>query len=71
MFRVSGGALHHDELQLLILLAAVAAMLAVASVWRVPVSLLFVMGGNDGVITEEVMQRVQRDIDLEDLRLDL
>lgn len=26
---------------------------------------------NDGVITEEVMQRVQRDIDLEDLRLDL
>jgi CPA1 family monovalent cation:H+ antiporter len=26
---------------------------------------------NDGVITEEVMQRVQRDIDLEDSRLDL
>jgi CPA1 family monovalent cation:H+ antiporter len=26
---------------------------------------------NDGVITEEVMQRVQRDIDLEDLRLDV
>jgi hypothetical protein len=26
---------------------------------------------NEGVITEEVMQRVQRDIDLEDLRLDL
>jgi CPA1 family monovalent cation:H+ antiporter len=26
---------------------------------------------NDGVITEEVMQRVQRDIDLETLRLDL
>jgi Na+/H+ antiporter len=26
---------------------------------------------NDGTITEEVMQRVQRDIDLEDLRLDL
>jgi hypothetical protein len=25
---------------------------------------------NDGVITEEVMQRVQRDIDLEDSRLD-
>ena len=26
---------------------------------------------NDGVITEEVMHRVQRDIDLEDSRLDL
>ena len=26
---------------------------------------------NDGMITEEVMQRVQRDIDLEDLRLDV
>jgi CPA1 family monovalent cation:H+ antiporter len=26
---------------------------------------------NEGTITEEVMQRVQRDIDLEDLRLDL
>jgi CPA1 family monovalent cation:H+ antiporter len=26
---------------------------------------------NDGVITEEVMQRVQRDIDLEDSRLDV
>ena len=26
---------------------------------------------NEGMITEEVMQRVQRDIDLEDLRLDL
>ena len=26
---------------------------------------------NEGVITEEVMQRVQRDIDLEDLRLDI
>jgi Na+/H+ antiporter len=26
---------------------------------------------NDGVITEDVMQRVQRDIDLEDLRLDV
>ena len=26
---------------------------------------------NEGVITEEVMQRVQRDIDLEDIRLDL
>ena len=26
---------------------------------------------NEGRITEEVMQRVQRDIDLEDLRLDL
>ena len=25
---------------------------------------------NDGVITEDVMQRVQRDIDLEDSRLD-
>jgi hypothetical protein len=25
---------------------------------------------NEGVITEQVMQRVQRDIDLEDLRLD-
>ena len=25
---------------------------------------------NEGVITEEVMQRVQRDIDLEDSRLD-
>ena len=26
---------------------------------------------NEGVITEEVMQRVQRDIDLEDSRLDV
>jgi hypothetical protein len=26
---------------------------------------------NEGTITEEVMQRVQRDIDLEDLRLDV
>ena len=26
---------------------------------------------NEGVITEDVMQRVQRDIDLEDLRLDV
>ena len=26
---------------------------------------------NQGTITEEVMQRVQRDIDLEDLRLDV
>jgi hypothetical protein len=26
---------------------------------------------NEGRITEDVMQRVQRDIDLEDLRLDL
>jgi CPA1 family monovalent cation:H+ antiporter len=26
---------------------------------------------NDGTITEEVMQRVQRDIDLEDSRLDV
>jgi hypothetical protein len=26
---------------------------------------------NEGMITEDVMQRVQRDIDLEDLRLDL
>jgi len=35
----------HDELQLLVLLAALAAMLAAAAVWRVPVALLFVMGG--------------------------
>jgi Na+/H+ antiporter len=35
----------HDDLQLLILLAALAAMLAAAAVWRVPVALLFVMGG--------------------------
>ena len=26
---------------------------------------------NEGIITEAVMQRVQRDIDLEDLRLDV
>jgi hypothetical protein len=26
---------------------------------------------NEGMITEEVMQRVQRDIDLEDSRLDV
>jgi monovalent cation/hydrogen antiporter len=26
---------------------------------------------NEGTITEDVMQRVQRDIDLEDLRLDV
>jgi len=35
----------HDELQLLVLLAALAAMLAAAAVCRVPVALLFVMGG--------------------------
>lgn len=35
----------HDEIQLLIMLAAVAAMLVVAAVWRLPASLLFVSGG--------------------------
>ena len=35
----------HDELQLLILLVALAAMLVVAAVWRLPPSLLFVSGG--------------------------
>ena len=35
----------HDELQLLILLAALAAMLAVAAIWRLPAALLFVTGG--------------------------
>ncbi len=35
----------HDELQLLILLAALGAMLVVAAVWRLPVALLFVAGG--------------------------
>jgi CPA1 family monovalent cation:H+ antiporter len=35
----------HEELQLLILLAAVAAVLVVAAVWRLPASLLFVAGG--------------------------
>jgi Na+/H+ antiporter len=35
----------HDELQLLALLAALAAMLVVAAVWRLPASLLFVSGG--------------------------
>jgi CPA1 family monovalent cation:H+ antiporter len=35
----------HDELQLLALLAALAAMLVVAAVWRLPASLLFVAGG--------------------------
>jgi monovalent cation/hydrogen antiporter len=35
----------HDELQLLILLAALAAMLVMAAVWRLPAALLFVTGG--------------------------
>ena len=35
----------HEELQLLILLAALAAMLVVSAVWRLPASLLFVAGG--------------------------
>ena len=35
----------HEELQLLILLAALAAMLVVSAVWRLPESLLFVAGG--------------------------
>ena len=35
----------HEELQLLILLAALAAMLVVSAVWRLPTSLLFVGGG--------------------------
>jgi monovalent cation/hydrogen antiporter len=35
----------HEELQLLIMLAALAAMLVVAAVWRLPASLLFVTGG--------------------------
>jgi Na+/H+ antiporter len=35
----------HEELQLLILLAALAAMLVIAAVWRLPASLLFVAGG--------------------------
>jgi monovalent cation/hydrogen antiporter len=35
----------HNELQLLILLAALAAMLVVAAVWRLPAALLFVSGG--------------------------
>jgi monovalent cation/hydrogen antiporter len=35
----------HDELQLLALLAALAAMLVVAAVWQLPASLLFVAGG--------------------------
>ena len=35
----------HDELQLLILLVALAGMLVVAAVWRLPASLLFVSGG--------------------------
>jgi Na+/H+ antiporter len=35
----------HEELQLLIMLTAVAAMLVAAAVWRLPASLLFVAGG--------------------------
>jgi CPA1 family monovalent cation:H+ antiporter len=35
----------HDELQLLIMLAALAAMLVIAAVWRLPAALLFVTGG--------------------------
>jgi Na+/H+ antiporter len=35
----------HGELQLLILLAALAAMLVIAAVWRIPPALLFVTGG--------------------------
>ncbi len=35
----------HDELQLLIMLAALAAMLVIAAVWRIPAALLFVAGG--------------------------
>jgi CPA1 family monovalent cation:H+ antiporter len=35
----------HEDLQLLIMLTALAAMLVVAAVWRLPASLLFVAGG--------------------------
>jgi Na+/H+ antiporter len=35
----------HDQLQLVILLAALAAMLVAAALWRIPVALLFVTGG--------------------------
>jgi Na+/H+ antiporter len=35
----------HGQLQLLILLTALAAMLVIAAVWRIPVALLFVTGG--------------------------
>jgi CPA1 family monovalent cation:H+ antiporter len=44
-----GATLHHftahDEIQLLLMLAALGAMLVIAAVWRIPVALLFVTGG--------------------------